>query len=190
MRAYPSSFGKDDPVQKGVYTRGYRHDLDLPRLRPRLPFHRWRTRVFRQSWPHQQAFALSRMPRRAQATAIFRRLWWRLAGSPRIFQRHLLELWPRGARAVSAARRPPRLLQRVLPADQRRWLFHTIELLTSQHHRTYGRLTDRAGLSVASPVCGTCHLLDGGIEAIEEVGCADHQEQCRESLLVVVPRSF
>jgi hypothetical protein len=37
------------------------------------------------------------------------------------------------------------------------------------------------------PTLAACHLPGGDIEAVEEVGGADHEDQGRESLLVVVP---
>jgi hypothetical protein len=37
------------------------------------------------------------------------------------------------------------------------------------------------------PALAARHLPDGGVETVEEVGRGDHQDQCRESLLVVVP---
>ena len=37
------------------------------------------------------------------------------------------------------------------------------------------------------PTLAACHLPDGDMEAVEEVGCGDHEDQDRQSLLVVVP---
>src|SRR2546425_2119837 len=37
------------------------------------------------------------------------------------------------------------------------------------------------------PTLAACHLPGGDIEAVEEGGCGDHEDQGRESLLVVVP---
>ncbi len=37
------------------------------------------------------------------------------------------------------------------------------------------------------PDLAACHLPGGGIEAVEEVGRGDHEDQGRESLFVVVP---
>jgi hypothetical protein len=37
------------------------------------------------------------------------------------------------------------------------------------------------------PTLAACHLPGGDVEAVEEVGCGDHEDQDRQSLLVVVP---
>src|SRR5438105_10255551 len=50
------------------------------------------------------------------------------------------------------------------------------------HHRASGR----THLSFTLPLC-TRHLPGGGVEAVEEVGRGDHEDQGREPLLVVVP---
>src|SRR5579863_1513858 len=41
-----------------------------------------------------------------------------------------------------------------------------------------------------SPFGGACYLFGGGIEAVEEVGGSDHEEQGGKSLLVVVAGGF
>ena len=44
----------------------------------------------------------------------------------------------------------------------------------------------KKGSILKLPTLAACHLPGGGIEAVEEVGCGDHKDQGRESLLVVV----
>src|SRR6266446_10692961 len=49
-------------------------------------------------------------------------------------------------------------------------------------HPRFSRISDQE-----LPILAACHLPGGGVEAVEEVGRGDHEDQSRESLLVVVP---